>query len=396
MCTDLLIVSETAEGRDLVVNARSQEFDTELGYRLMLRKKGAMVQVTQPRKDSGLANPILVDLCKSKYDYMGIIMTTPRKPWTPVSTSVFDGMNSAGLSVGSLNAPGSVYQPKSEDPGTNNVFIGFLVDWLLSNYATCKEVQAAFDTDKVRFVADAEGYEGPDGIAFVEFHVKTHFAVHDANGKSLVIEFVEGKAKVTENPVGVLTNLPVFSWHMTNLGLYAHLSNYSTHEPVKFGELTYAPPGSLSPEPRSNPPGYRSTGIPGLGDGLAGIPGDFRPASRFVRTAYLKHFAVAPRTENEAVNQGFHLLNAVDIVKGAAAEKPHKAGAQPSYDTAQIIVVKDLVNKKFYLRMYESPMPYVIAFDDIREFAPCGGADESKGVELAIPIERLALPLEAH
>ena len=225
MCTDLLIVSETGEGRDLVVNARSQEFDTELGYRLMLRKKGVTVQVTQPRKGSGLANPIPVDLCTAKYDYMGIIMTTAGKPWTAVSTSVFDGMNSAGLSVGSLNAPGSVYQPKSGEPGTNDVFIGFLVDWLLSNYATCKEVQSAFDTDKVRFVADAEGYEGPDGIAFVERHVHTHFAVHDANGKSLVIEFVEGKAKVTENPVGVLTNLPVFSWHMTNLGLYAHLSN---------------------------------------------------------------------------------------------------------------------------------------------------------------------------
>src|SRR4051794_2188442 len=134
MCTDLLIVSETKNGQALVVNARSQEFDAPLGYRLMLRKKGVMVQVTQPRKGSGLANPIPVDLCMSKYDYMGILMTAPGG--TPISTSVFDGMNSAGLSVGSLNAPGSVYQLESVAPGTHNVFVGFLVDWLLSNYAT--------------------------------------------------------------------------------------------------------------------------------------------------------------------------------------------------------------------------------------------------------------------
>jgi choloylglycine hydrolase len=396
MCTDLLIVSETEDGRALVVNARSQEFDTPLGYRLMLRRKGVMVEVTQPRKGSGLANPIPVELCTSKYDYMGIIMTTPGAPWTPVSTAVFDGMNGAGLSVGSLNAPGSVYQPKSDAPGTTNVFIGFLVDWLLSNYATCKEVQGAFTTDKVRFVADAEGYEGTEGTAYVERHVKTHFAVHDAGGNSLVIEFVDGEAKLTENPVGVLTNLPIFSWHVTNLGLYAHLSNYSSQEAVELGGMTIAPPGNLSPEPRGKAPGYRSTGIPGMGDGLAGIPGDFRPASRFVRTAYLKHFAVPPKSEHEAISQAFHLLNAVDIVKGAAAEKAEKPGEDEKYDTAQIIMVKDLINKVFYLRMYESPMPYFIAFDDFGKFAPECGAEQSQGVQMRIPVDTLALPLTSH
>jgi hypothetical protein len=132
-------------------------------------------------------------------------------------------------------------------------------------------VQGAIDTDNVRFVADAEGYEGADGIAFVQRHVHTHFAVHDANGKSLVIEFVEGKAKVTENPVGVLTNLPVFSWHITNLGLYAHLSNYSTHEAVEFGELKYAPPGSLSPEHSVTRPHIARPAFPAWGTAWPGF-----------------------------------------------------------------------------------------------------------------------------
>jgi choloylglycine hydrolase len=389
MCTDLLIVSETKNGRPLVVNARSQEFDAPLGYRLMLRKKGVMVQVTQPRKGSGLANPISVDLCTSKHDYMGILMTTMNG--TPISTSVFDGMNSAGLSVGSLNATGSVYQLESHAPGTDNVFVGFLVDWLLSNYATCSDVQNAFATDQLRAVANTEGFEDEDGIAYVERYVHIHFAVHDAGGNSLVIEFVEGEAKITVNPVGVMTNLPEISWHLTNLGLYAHLSNFGSHEPVDFDGVIYAPPGSLSAGPLTNPPGYRSTGIPGLGDGLAGIPGDFRPASRFVRTAYLKHFALKPQSESEAISQAFHLLNSIDIVNGVTGEKGEKPG-DDKFDTAQIIVVKDLINKVFYLRMYESPMPYSISFDEFRDAAE-GGGDASKGVQITFPTELLALPL---
>ena len=139
MCTDVLIVSKTSNGRDLVVNARSQEFATALGYRMILRKKGVKVLVTQPRRQSLatpikkiLAHPLLVDLCVSKYDYIGVMITTLDVPPIPVSTAAFDGMNSAGLSVSGLNAPGSKYQPKSDSPSTNNVFVGFFTDWLMT------------------------------------------------------------------------------------------------------------------------------------------------------------------------------------------------------------------------------------------------------------------------
>lgn len=284
-----------------------------------------------------------------------------------------------------MNVPGSKYQ--SSEPGAENVFIGFLVDWLLSNYSTCAEVQDVFRTNKLRAVSENEG--GFKNYV-AEKNITLHFAVHDAGGNSLVIEFIDGEAKVTENPIGVLTNLPEFSWHLTNLGLYAHLSNFSTHKPVRFGEVVYAPPGSMSAVPLNKPPQYRTTGIPGLGDGLAGIPGDFRPASRFVRTAYMKKFAVPPVDEHEAVSQAFHLLNGVDIVKGAAAEKDEDSDAM-RYDTAQIIMVKDLANKVFYVRVYESPMPYSIAFKDFVKFAP--DVDCVEGVQIAIPTAALAQPL---
>src|SRR5699024_1112390 len=52
-----------------------------------------------------------------------------------------------------------------------------------------------------------------------------HYAVHDAQGQSLVIEFHHGQRTIYDNPVGVLTNAPQFSWHLTNLNNYTYLSN---------------------------------------------------------------------------------------------------------------------------------------------------------------------------
>jgi penicillin V acylase-like amidase (Ntn superfamily) len=404
MCTDVLIVSQN---RDQVVNARSQEFSEPLGYRMIFRKKDVMVKLTLPTKPPGakklrfgelLAKPVSVNFGVSNYDYMGIIMTTVDdmgavKAGTAISTSVFDGMNSAGLSAGSLNFQGASYQPKKEDPtnGTENIFVGFFVDWMLSNFATCEQIKKAFADDRVRVTADASVAGFTD--AEVQEAVHQHYTVHDAGGHSLVIEFIDNKAVVTDNPIGVLTNLPVFSWHLTNLGLYTRLTNFSTaHDnPANLDGVIYAPPGSATPEGPTieTAPQYRSTGIPGMGDGLVGIPGDFRPPSRFVRTAFMKKFAVPPTTETEAVSEGFHLLNGVDMVKGASAEIDHGV---TKYDTAQIVVVKDLANKKFYLRMYESPMPYVIPFDNCPHFAP-GSGDRPDGVEIAIPIRELAQPL---
>jgi choloylglycine hydrolase len=389
-----LITSGAKDGQCVVVNARSQEFSAPLGYRLILRRAGDMVQVTRPSTKSlgtaqPLADPVLVDLCYSRFDYMGMVMT---HEGVPVSTALFDGMNAAGLSVGGLNAPSSQYQASNGE--TQEVFAGFFADWLLANYATCWEVKNAFSQDLLRVVATSGGSDPIGNAKAVQRHVHIHFAVHDTSGNSLVIEFIDGKAVVTDNPIGVLTNLPVFSWHLTNLGLYAYLSNMSTHNAVKFGPVSYGPPGSFTPEPESLAAPYRSAGIPGMGDGLAGIPGDFRPASRFVRTAYMKKFAVPPETATEAVTQAFHLLNGVDIVKGASAEEGHDGSLE--YDTTQCIMVKDLTNRVFYVRMYDSPMPYSISFAEFATFAPPHRENSKQGVQIAIPSAPLATPLRVE
>jgi len=68
-----------------------------------------------------LAAPVPVELCTSKYDYAGILITTADESRTLLSTAVFDGLNSAGLSVGSLNADGSRYQRTFDATKTKKV-----------------------------------------------------------------------------------------------------------------------------------------------------------------------------------------------------------------------------------------------------------------------------------
>ncbi len=89
-----------------------------------------------------------------------------------------------------------------------------------------------------------------------------HMMVTDRSGKVIVIEYLEGKLKITDNPVRVLTNAPSFDWHLTNLRNYVNLSE-KPYTSKRIGELTIEPLGG--------------------GSGLLGMPGDITPPSRFIR-----------------------------------------------------------------------------------------------------------------
>ena len=98
-----------------------------------------------------------------------------------------------------------------------------------------------------------------DSIGMV---VDAHFIVTDATGQSIVIEFTDGKVKIYNNPLGVLTNAPNFDWHMTNLRNYVNLSQDSIPD-KKIEKLDFKPLGA--------------------GSGMIGLPGDMTPPSRFIR-----------------------------------------------------------------------------------------------------------------
>ena len=121
-----------------------------------------------------------------------------------------------------------------------------------------------------------------------------HWMIADRE-ESIVVEPTAKGINVYDNPVGVLTNEPSFDYHLMNLNNYMNLT---PREPIN-----------------------RFSGMVGLsaysrGMGAMGLPGDNSSASRFVRAAFTKLNSSSREGENESVSQFFHILRAVNQVRG--------------------------------------------------------------------------------
>lgn len=126
-----------------------------------------------------------------------------------------DGVNEKGLAGGLFYFPGfAEYQEVTPEHYKQSLPMWQLLTWILTNFETVEEVQEALPTI---YVSSAE---------FPAFKqtVPAHLIVHDTTGKSLVIEYLEGKLHTFENPFGIITNAPNFDWHMTNLRNYINLN----------------------------------------------------------------------------------------------------------------------------------------------------------------------------
>lgn len=293
-CTDFQVKAEDGS----IVIGRSMEFALEIGSDIVTFPRGEEITSMTPEGNKGLS-------WKSKYGFLGINALGLKR-------AVVDGLNEAGLAVEFLWFPGSVY---GKAKGNDFVAITELGLWLLGNFATVDEVKNALADRPLVGVYIPQLKQVPG------FHV----AVHDARGKNLVIEFVNGEKKIYDNPIGVMTNRPTFDWHLANLRNYLNLT------PVDKESQTIA---GVDVE------------ASGSGNGWLGLPGDWMPPSRFVRTVKLLHAAAPAKNSAEAVNLAEHILNAVDIPYGVIKAQP--AGS----DYTQWCVIKDLSNRALYYRSY--------------------------------------------
>jgi choloylglycine hydrolase len=159
-----------------------------------------------------------------------------------------------------------------------------------------------------------------------------HFPVHDSTGRSIVIEFTDGEAIVYDNPLACLTNAPVFPWHLQNIRTYVGLTPWDT-ESIEVDGVEFPATGH--------------------GTGLRGLPGDFTPPSRLIRSVFLKQFAEQAADAASGRNLALHLLNDTDIAKGVIRTKK-LLGTQTDY--TQWAAVKDLTNLVYYYRTYDDLM----------------------------------------
>lgn len=182
-CTDFVV--QPKDGSQIV--GRSMEWGVNLDSQVWKHARGEERVSQTPAGKAGVA-------WRSKYGYLALDANH-----MPVT---IDGMNEKGLSVGLLWMPGSAYQDVTSARAEDVLNLVDLSDWLLGNFSTVDEVKTAIATVKVWAPELAEWGGVP----------AAHLAIHDCSGNSAVIEFVDGQQHIYDNPAGVLTNAPTFSY----------------------------------------------------------------------------------------------------------------------------------------------------------------------------------------
>lgn len=297
-CTDFQLKAKDGS----IIIGRSMEFAMGMDSEVVVFPRGQKTTSLTPDGKKGIS-------WTSKYGFLGIDVFKEKM-------AVVDGINEAGLSADFLWFTESQYQ---EAKDTNWLAVTDLAHWLLGNFASVDEVKKELPKLKVVGVYVPQLRQVPG----------FHAAVHDAKGNNIVIEFIKGKIKIYDNPIGVMTNKPTFDWMLTNLRNYVNLDPYD--------------------RPSVNIAGTKINAT-GSGTGWLGMPGDWSPPSRFVRTVHIVHSADPARDAAGAVNLAEHVLNAVDIPVGVIKTKGPLN--KDLVDYTQWIVIKDLTNKLLYFRSY--------------------------------------------
>jgi choloylglycine hydrolase len=302
------------------IRGRTLEFGFPLQSNVIVVPAGKEFTATLPDGGKGLAY-------KTRYGIVGANAFN--------EVAIIDGLNDQGLSIGLFYFPGyAQYADATAENASKALAPQDFGMWVLGNFATVDEVKKAVE-DIVMVPTPMPGLGSAKGMP-----ADVHFFVQDKSGKSIAIEPIDGKVKVTDAPIGVMTNAPTYDWHMTNLDNYINLSAKDIQD-EKLGPVTLSATGS--------------------GSGMLGLPGDFTPPSRFVRAAMFSQAATPNADAEDAVFSAFHILNQFDIPKGSVINAS-VGGAQP--EITEWTAVSDLQNLRWYFRTFQDQSIRVV---DLKE-----------------------------
>lgn len=322
MCTSLLY--RDASNRAYL--GRTLELSLELPYQVALFPKGLEI-ASKVEGHPGQSWTMR---------HAAIAVTMPAAPplpgaaFGPADLKVIEGLNDAGLtfSVQSYSQAGGPQAPL--DAAHAAISAADLGAFVLGQFTSVADVKSGLADLQIMLerVPILGGLEMP-----------FHYAVHDTSGASLVIEFHRGVRTLYDNPLGVMTNAPQFSWHLTNLDNYTFLSNVDRSK-ARFMEYDAVQPGA--------------------GIAKAGLPGTDTSVDRFIRAVFYAQFAEKQAEPDKAVQMLAHIMNNFDRPRGIAIDPPdlgsghlHVAGqaleAVPTEFTSWTSLT-DLDRRRFFLR----------------------------------------------
>ena len=195
----------------------------------------------------------------------------------------YDAVNEKGLCMAGLNFVGNAYY---NDPAPDKINIAQFefIPYILGK---CASVEEAIEL-LAKINLTNQPYSDKLPVA------QLHWIIADKH-RAITVECVKDGMNIYDNPVGVLTNNPPFDEQTFNLNNHMNLS------------------------PRQ-PENLFSDKLPlkaySRGMGALGLPGDLSSQSRFVRVAFTKMNSVSGNSEEQSVNQFFHILGSVEQQRG--------------------------------------------------------------------------------
>lgn len=297
MCTAINFLNQKHEN----VFGRTMDFHYILDPRLVAFPAGAAWENT------------LGQICTDRYAVAGIVRHA-RNLYV-----MFDGVNEKGLAGTTLYFHGCAdfSQPSQESDKTQIPALDFL-HYVLGSCTSLDDLRLLLTESMLVGIQDSlTGTVAP-----------IHWMFTDLSGESLVVEQTKSGLHVYENPVGVMTNSPDFSWQMTNL------RNYMEATPEQAGQVDWN--------------GFQMESF-GQANGTSILPGGYTPPARFVRTVYQKLHMVQPKDMEESVINGFHILESVTLPNGVVKT------SNGTFDYTQYTAMIDLSNRAYYFKTYENP-----------------------------------------
>lgn len=314
-CTSLM----TTDKNGNAYHGRGLEYPYRLPFSLTWIPSGTEIKSATPEGEQGMT-------FKTRFPI--IAMTVEAVP-TANHAFVAQGANDQGLSFSSNQLNGSSSPSVGKDAG-KILSVNDFGAWILGNFQTVAEVKAALLSGNTEFWLPPVPIDN-------NVPAPQHYAVYDKKGNALVVEFVNGKMNVYDNPVGVLTNNPEFPWHLENLNNYTF-----SNEDKDTGQL-----------------GKLKLAAADGGIALSALPSAQTSQGRFVKAAFYANYVRKGSTPDEAINQLSHILNNFDRPDDLTVDAPGTLGDggrgdKVSTENTNWLIMHDLARNLTYLRTYNA------------------------------------------
>ncbi|MFM8458376.1 MAG: linear amide C-N hydrolase, partial [Chthoniobacterales bacterium] len=247
-CTALMITDTKGNA----YSGKTMEYAVPLPFEMTYVPAGTKVNSVAPGSKPGFS-------FETKYPVLGV---SANPGMGSGLNMMVESANDQGLSLSTNELPNSQSPTGAGSDPAKALASTDLALYLLGNFKSVAEVKAALKSDDVSVWLPEIPIVGNLVAPF-------HYILWDKTGVGIVIEFLDGKMNVHDNPVGVVTNAPDFPWHLKNLNNYAQLTNLDKNT-GQFGKL--------------------EVGAPDSGNALANVPSSQISAGRFVKAAYYTQF----------------------------------------------------------------------------------------------------------